>query len=428
VTAQTEDRSYRALFDTPDLGRIVVAMQLARIAQSMVAVVLVLFTLNQFDSPELAGIVTFASTAPGIVLSPIAGALLDRYHRIRLIRLDYLVAMVTMLLIGGLSLAGLLTPLLLVAIAAVSSITGPLSQTGVRSLFPLIVPERLWERINAVDSNGYLIASIIGPPLAAVLFVILGPQAAVIAIGIPYGVATLFLLGVREPVLIRETTQHLLQDTLEGVRYAWNNRTIRGLIFGIGTLNVASGILTIVIPLLVLDRLAASEIVVGIAFAISGVAGVTSTLAFGRIDSRGIEWRMLVYPMVFMVPAYGLLLVANSAPAVAMPAIGLLLIGLTMLIFGLMNGPLDIGLFTIRQRRTDTAMMGRAFAISMALNFSGFPVGAVIAGLLAERSLDLAIVAAVVASGIGLLFTAVLVPKTDSQERIAAEPSLDNSG
>ena len=186
MTAQTEDRSYRALFETPDLGRIVVAMQLARIAQSMVAVVLVLFTLNQFDSPELAGIVTFASTAPGIVLSPIAGALLDRYHRIRLIRLDYLVAMVTMLLIGGLSLAGLLTPLALIVIAAISSVTGPLSQTGVRSLFPLIVPERLWERVNAVDSNGYLIASIIGPPLAAALFVILGPQAAVMAIGVPY--------------------------------------------------------------------------------------------------------------------------------------------------------------------------------------------------------------------------------------------------
>jgi hypothetical protein len=139
---------------------------------------------------------------------------------------------------------------------------------------------------------------------------------------------------------------------------------------------------------------------------------------------------MLVYPMAFMVPGYGLLLLANSEPAVAVPAIGLLLIGLTMLIFGLMNGPLDIGLFTIRQRRTDTAMMGRAFAISMALNFSGFPVGAVLAGLLAERSLDLAIVAAVIASAIGLLFTAVLVPKTDSPDRatVAAGPEVKLEG
>src|SRR5262245_66158191 len=111
------------------MGRIVVSMQLARIAQAMVAIVLVLFTLDQFDSPQLAGIVTFASTAPGIVLSPIAGALLDRYQRMRLIRLDYAIALVTMLLIAGLSLAGSLSPVALVLIAAVSSITNPLSQT-----------------------------------------------------------------------------------------------------------------------------------------------------------------------------------------------------------------------------------------------------------------------------------------------------------
>ena len=81
-----------------------------------------------------------------------------------------------------------------------------------------------------------------------------------------------------------------------------------------------------------------------------------------------------------------------------------------------MNGPLDIGLFTIRQRRTDTAMMGRAFAISMALNFSGFPVGAVLAGVLAERSLDLAIVAAVIACAAGTVLTALLVPKAAPPE------------
>jgi hypothetical protein len=47
-----------------------------------------------------------------------------------------------------------------------------------------------------------------------------------------------------------------------------------------------------------------------------------------------------------------------------------------MAIAGLANGPLDIALFTLRQRRTDPAWMGRAFTISMNLNFSGFPIGA----------------------------------------------------
>ena len=65
--------------------------------------------------------------------------------------------------------------------------------------------------------------------------------------------------------------------------------------------------------------------------------------------------------------------------------------------------------------------MGRAFAISMALNFSGFPIGAALAGVLAESSLDLAILAAVVASAIGAVFGAVLVPKRGAEEPDASD-------
>lgn len=409
----TGDRSYRALLAIPDLRRVVFSMQLARIAQAMVAVAIVLFTLAEYDSPALAGMVIFASLFPGILLSPVAGALLDRHGRVRLIRLDYLIALVTMVLIGGLSMAGLLSPPLLIVIATISSLTGPFSQTGLRSLFPLMVPEGLWERVNALDSNGYLVATILGPPLAAGMVVVFGPQTAIICIGLPYGLAALALAGVREPISRTVSSGRLLVDALEGVRYAWGNRTIRGLGFAIASLNLAGGIASIVIPLLVLDRLGGSELMVGLAFAVSGVAGMSSVLLFGRMDSRGKEWRLLVYPMMLTGPATGLLLVANSGLGVDMPLLGFAILGISMLLIGLLSGPLDIALFTIRQRRTDPAWMGRAFAISMAINFSGFPIGAAIAGALAARSLDLAIIAAIGASGAAAFFAAVMVPKRD---------------
>ena len=38
-------------------------------------------------------------------------------------------------------------------------------------------------------------------------------------------------------------------------------------------------------------------------------------------------------------------------------------IALSMAAAGLINGPLDIALFTLRQRRTDPAWMGRAFTV-----------------------------------------------------------------
>jgi len=67
-------------------------MQISRIAQSMVSIVVILFALQRYDSAPLAGIVAFASIAPGMLVSPIAGALLDRHGRVRLIILDFAVA------------------------------------------------------------------------------------------------------------------------------------------------------------------------------------------------------------------------------------------------------------------------------------------------------------------------------------------------
>ena len=417
------DRSYRALFTIPELRKVVFSMQFARVAQAMTSVALVLFTLQKFNSPALTGIVTALSILPGLLISPLAGALLDRHGRVRLIRLDYIVAMATMILIAGLSIAGLLTPELLIIIAVVSSLTGPFSQTGMRSLFPLMVPEHLWERINAVDSNGYLIATIFGPPLAAALFAIFGGDAAILAIAVPYGIAALLTLGVREPNVLAATSGRLLRDAWDGLRYAWSNLTIRGLIFSISALNVAWGITTIVIPLLVIDRLDLPEWLVGIVYALSGVAGMISVFIFGRVDSRGREWRMLVYPMLPMAPVTALLLLAGSPAAVAAPVAGLAVMIASQFLLGLLGGPMDIALFTMRQRRTDPAWIGRAFAVSMALNFVGFPIGAALAGTLAAVSLELAISAAVVATVVGVVFAIFLVPRNEPAEVAAPEVS-----
>jgi MFS family permease len=172
--AAADDRSYRALLRVPTLGRVLASMQVARVAQSMVSVAIVLFTLERYGSPAFAGLVTFASIFPGLLISPVAGALLDRHGRIRLVILDFVVALVALLVIGALAVADLLPGWLLVVIATVSSLTSILSHVGLRSLFPILVPEPLWERVNAVDSNGYVVATIVGPPIAAALVALIG--------------------------------------------------------------------------------------------------------------------------------------------------------------------------------------------------------------------------------------------------------------
>ncbi len=403
------DRSYRALLRVPTLGRVLLSMQIARVAQSMVGVALVLFTLDRYGSPAFAGLVTFASVFPGLLISPIAGALLDRHGRIRLVLLDYVVALAAMVTIGALAMLDLLPGGVLLGVAVIGSLTSILSHVGLRSLFPILVPEPLWERVNALDSNGYVVATILGPPIAAALVAFLGGPVALLVIGVTFGVAAAILFAVPEPESPTASTGRVLADAWAGLRYTWSNATLRGLGFAVTLTNLAHGMTSIVIPLLVIDRFALSEAVVGLVFAVSGVSGVVSAFLFGRVDTRGREWAMLTVPLLLMIPVVSLLLLAAGLASVPM-AMAVLVV--EMLLVGLLLGPMDVALFTVRQRRTDPAWMGRAFAVSMAFNYVGMPVGAALAGILADRTLETAIaVLGVGGSILAVIAAALLVPR-----------------
>lgn len=414
MTRPTDATSYRALLSIPRLGRVIVSMQLARIAQSMVGVALVLFVLQEYRSPALAGLVTFAGIVPGLLVAPIAGALLDRHGRTRLIILDYVVALASLVLIGVLAIADSLPAPLLVTIAVLSSVTGILSHTGLRSLFPVLVPEHLWERVNAVDSNGYVVATILGPPIAAALVTVLGGPIALVIIGGSFGLAAIALIGAPDPASTSASSGNLFRDAWDGLRYTFRNPTLRGLGLAVTTLNIAGGMSTIVVPLIVLDRLRAGEAAVGLVFAVSGITGMVSVFLFGRTDTRGREWLMLTVPMLLMAPTFALLLLAAGA---AVPAVGLGILALALGLYGLLNGPLDIALFTVRQRRTDPAWMGRAFAVSMAFNFMGYPIGAAVAGVLATSSIELAVIVGVVAALVASVLAALLIPRAGPLEQ-----------
>src|SRR2546426_769941 len=214
-------------------------MQIARIGQSMMSIGIVLFALTSYKSARIAGLATFFNIFPGLIVSPLAGALLDRHGRILLVVLDYLVALLALVLIGGLALAGHLPAWLLIGIAAVASLTNPLSNAGVRGLFPLIIPVHLWERVNAMDSTGFVFAAIVGPPLAAGLVAFFGGAVALIIIGSTFGLAAIVLRGYEEPEIATDSGP-LLSEAWRGLVYTWRNPTLRGLGFSISVVNIAS--------------------------------------------------------------------------------------------------------------------------------------------------------------------------------------------
>ncbi len=394
--------SYRALLQIPTLGRILLGMALSRIGGSMLGVAIVLFALERFDSPALAGLVTFTSVAPGLFISPIVGALLDRHGRTRLIILDQLVGAGSLVLIAVLAMTDTLNPLILVLVTTVAGLTAPLSAVGLRTLFPIIVPRRLWERANAIDSNGYVVATLIGPPAAGLLVEVVGGPGTLMAIAALFAVSAAVFVGVVDPVTESASTGRLLVDAWQGLLYTVRNPTLRALGVSLAVLNLGWGIVTIVLPVLILGELGQGEAVVGIVFAVSGVTGGIGALIAGRWRTQGRERSMLVWPMLGMALSAAVLLAWPVLPVV---------IGV-MAVQGFLNGPMDVALFTLRQRRTDQAWMGRAFAVSMAFNFVGYPFGAAIGGALVGYGVAVPLALAVVFTALAGVLAAILLPRT----------------
>ena len=350
------------------------ASLLARTAQAMSAVVIVLFALERFHSAPVAGLAVFASSVPGLLLSPFAGALLDRHHRIRLVRLDYGLTAATLLTVTLLDATGRLTPALLLLILALGSLSLPLSQSGTRSLFPLMVPSHLWDRANAVDSAGYVVASIVGPALGGVLAGAISPRAAIAAVAVLYAGAVAGLLGMREPPSPRAAQPHLLRAGLQGVRYVFASHTLRSIALVTTIINLAVGVVTVALPVLVISRLGGGDTTVGLLWALAGVTGIVGVTLTGRVDTTGREGRLMTAAVLGQAVGFVLVVLATLAGG------GLVLAAAGMAVFGVTTGPYDVAMFSLRQRSTDPAWMGRAFAVSMSLNWVGMPVASAIAG------------------------------------------------
>jgi MFS family permease len=393
-------------------------MELGRVTQAMLPIALVLLALGNFGSPTLAGALTFLSIFPGLLAAPFVGALIDRFGKVLSIRLDYVTGAVTTAVIAALPLATAEVIPLLLALTLVLGVSQLFSDAGFRSLFADLVPSHLWERVNAVDSSGYQVALIAGPPIAAVLFGLAGPQATFLAIAVAYAASAVLTIGIRERRAGPVEETHVLGSALRGVAYVWANRTLRGMAVSVSITGVGLGIVTIAAPVLIVEHVGAGEAMVGIAFALAGVVGVVAAVAIGRIDTVGRErWLIISAHAVITVAAVVLV------PVVAAGAVvGLAWVFAAMALRGGGEGAWDLGVFTLRQRRTEPHMMGRAFAISMALNYSGVPVGAALGGwLIATANVTVAIWVAVAFGIAGTLLAYLLLPRGGSAAELRAQ-------
>jgi hypothetical protein len=77
-------------------------------------------------------------------------------------------------------------------------------------------------------------------------------------------------------------------------------------------------------------------------------------------------------------------------------------------------------MFSMRQRRTNPAWFGRAFAVSMGLNWAGQPVGSAFSGPLIHLGLPLAFLVAALFMLVGAVLVPLVIPAEDAG-KISAE-------
>ena len=406
--------TYREVLRLRSVAPLLGSALLSRMAGEIFTLAIMLHVLDRFGSPAVVGWVVAAASVPGLVVSPIAGALLDRFGPARGIAADLVTSVGFVAAIGLVDARGTGGIALLVGLAAGYSLTRPLSLAGFRTLVPRLVPEAGRDRANAVDISSYNVAEVAGPALAGVLFALAGGRVTLLTVAALYASSSLALL----PVLFRPLPGtggrgSLLRDAVGAVGYVVRHPVLRGLAVSYSLYQVAWGVLVVTIPVAVVTAAGGGvredSALVGALWAVLGLAGGVGALVVGRLRAFGRE-------RVFI--GVGVLVTAVAVyPVIGHGGMVGLVVGL--LVVGLVAGAVNVGVLTLRQRRTDPDWLGRVIAVSISMNLIGEPVGAALGGWLAGQALPLAFAAGGGAAALGALACLLFLPREGTRRRVS---------
>ena len=276
-------RAYQSVLRLPGISRLLLAACLSRLAGRMFMLAIVLYALDRLRAPSMAGWVAFASMAPGLVISPIAGAWLDRVGAAKAIVMDMMASAVLLLGLVIADVSGAGTTPLLFAIVTTYGLAKPFGNAGVRTMIPHLSPSEMLDRANALDTTIYAVVDILGPACAGVLYGFAGGLVTLTAIAVLFALAG---LAVRTLLHLSHTVQSsqasLLSEALAGVKYVLANRSLRGIAVAYSLYQVSWGALLVIVPVIVqgsYGRGPTADTVVGALWTGAGIAGAVGAAA-----------------------------------------------------------------------------------------------------------------------------------------------------
>jgi MFS family permease len=403
--------SYRYLLRQSDVRALLLATCLARLAGRMFGLTIVLYALTRFGSPMLAGWLAFAAVAPGLVISPLAGALIDRVGSVWAIAVDMVASAACIAALVVADVAGFASVPVLIGITGLYSLTSPLSMAGIRALLPRLVPADALDRANALDTASHGVSDVVGPAVAGLLVAIGGSETALAAIIGIYVTAATYVGQIHQAAGQWPRLGPLLTHAWSGVHRVFRQPTLRGLALSYSLYQVSWGVLVVVVPVFAAQRLSggAGSALAGLLWAGLGLVGGGAALLAGHLRTAGRERQVMIV---------GLLATALAAWPVA-AEFGLIGVMLGLMLVGAAAGPIDVGVLTLRQRRTDPAELGRVLSVSMSLNMAGMPLGSALAGVLVTWSVSATFAVAALASVLAAV-SVLLIPDEQPGTKLAS--------
>ena len=353
----------------PGYPAFLLAATLGRLASEMFPVAAVLLVLDRTGRPGLAGAVVAATTLPAVVTGPVLGAWLDRTSRRRL-ALAANQGLLAASLVGILAAAGRAPGWVLVLLATAAGLSGPLSTGGYTSMIPLLVPERLLARANALEASSFNIAAIAGPAVAGAVAATAGAAWAVLAEAVLAGLALPAIARLpRLAVAAGDAPASLATAIRQGLALLARTPVLRGVTVATAVGLGGSGLLTLAMPFWA-ERLGAGRAGSGYLFAALEAGAIAGALVAARPLASWPPQRVVLAGLGL----FGLVVVAWPLAPSFGAALALVAVA------GLVEGPAFAATFATRQRWSPPPLRGQIFTTAASLKLGMFAVGSAVAG------------------------------------------------
>lgn len=378
-----------------DLTLLVVGNGVSSFGNAVYLVAMVLFLKELVDSAFIIGAFQFLALIPGLLISPMSGALIDRWSRKRILIVTDAIRGVLMLLVGVAFLVPRVqSAALVLALALGAGIGHAFFVPAAQAIIPELVPPRRLSAANSLRAGGSQIFNMVGSAVGGVIYALFGAPFVLILNGGTFLISALqetwIVGGRRGEVDATESGIHgsggLFAAVGETVVILREDTEVRRRILSQALMFLLSPVFLLALPFVLIDRLGMGEETLGYLFAVSLFGGIVTFTVLSRIPIH----RLVAIPLPTV--AYTVFAALFGALALS-PSIGVLLVG--AFIAGSAAAAVYLSATVYIQSRVDTRSHGRLFAVMEAASAGVAPISYLATG---------AAIDALGISGIGTLF------------------------